>query len=154
MKSSSTSILEKNIDPVLQASAVYVAALFLTLLGKFVELIGLIDVTERFPWLCSASFMLLFAIFNSILSLSSKDMNKYWGRSMMCFMGLAVISGLTAYLISGININDAGSYRWIYIVVTVGYLVFMSIMGFMKRIVEFAEKEEWNSPKQRSKKRR
>lgn len=73
---------------------------------------------------------------------------------MMSFMAVAALSGGTAYLLSGIAINDAGSYRWIYIVVTIGFLVFMSIMGFMKRIVEFAQKEEWNSPKQRNKKRK
>lgn len=39
------------------------------------------------------------------------------------------------------------TYRWIYIVVTFGFLVFLSMVNFMKKIVEFAEKEEWNQPR-------
>ncbi|MGK0452465.1 MAG: hypothetical protein ACJAXE_003142, partial [Neolewinella sp.] len=45
-------------------------------------------------------------------------------------------------------------YKWIYFVVTFGYLVFLSMIAFMKKIVEFAQKEEWNRPKLRQKKRK
>ena len=78
-------------------------------------------------------------------------MSKYWGRSIYSFMGLALGSGLTAYLFSSLTISEAGSYRWIYVVLTVGYLVFLSIVTFMRRIVEFAQKEEWNHPRIRHK---
>lgn len=39
-------------------------------------------------------------------------------------------------------------------VVTFGYLVFLSIVGFIKRIVEFAQREEWNQPRPRNRKKR
>jgi len=32
---------------------------------------------------------------------------------------------------------------------TVGYLVILSIVSAMKNIVNFAEREEWNEPRQR-----
>jgi hypothetical protein len=79
---------------------------------------------------------------------------KYWGRSIYSFAGLAAASGLLAWGLSGLSISEAGSYKWIYFVVTFGYLVFLSMIAFMKQIVEFAQKEEWNKPKLRQKKRR
>lgn len=88
-------------------------------------------------------------MFNSIYSLSAKDTGKYWSRSMIGFAGLAIFSGLLAWLFSQVSIGDARSYKWIYFVLTFGYLVFLSMMAFMKRVVEFAQKEEWNRPRPR-----
>ena len=96
-------------------------------------------------------FMLLFAMFNSVISLSVADMIKYWGRSVYGFLGLAAGAGFLAYLFSSIPIGEAGSYRWIYVVVSFGYLVFLIIMALVRKIVEFAEKEEWTQPRQRRK---
>ena len=95
--------------------------------------------------------MLLFALFNSIFSLSSENLMKYWGKSLYCFMGLAAGAGFFAYLLSSLTMNEAGSYRWIYIVVAIGYLVFLSMMAMLRRIVEFAQREEWHQPRQRRK---
>jgi hypothetical protein len=93
--------------------------------------------------------LLLFALFNSLLSLRADNFAKYWGSSVYSYMALAFGSGLAAWLFSGIDLRDAGTYRWIYLVVTFGFLVFLSMVNFMKRIVNFAEKEEWNQPRKR-----
>ena len=57
---------------------------------------------------------------------------------------------MAAWGFSGVPLNDAGSYRWIYIVVTVGFIVFLTMVNLMKIIVNYAEKEEWNEPRKRS----
>ncbi len=142
-----SSFFYKAYNPALQAFIVLIAGIIVTLGSKVVDSSGIMIVGERFPWLSAASFLLFFAIFNSIFSLSAKDINQYWTRSMLAFAGLALVSGLCAWGFSKIHIYDAGSYSWIYIVVTFGYLVFLSMMGFMKRIVEFAEKEDWQRPR-------
>jgi membrane-bound metal-dependent hydrolase YbcI (DUF457 family) len=149
MSEATDSFYYKAYNPILQAGIVLGAILAVMIGGAFIKSTGLIEVGDRFPWLTAASFMLFFAMFNSIFSLSAKEMNQYWSRSMMSFMGLALASALLAWLFSSISINDAGSYRWIFIVVTIGYLVFMSMMRMMKNIVEFAEREEWNQPRKR-----
>ncbi|MFZ2899480.1 MAG: hypothetical protein WA004_12700 [Saprospiraceae bacterium] len=148
------SLYAKAYNPVLQAAVIFGASLLVILVAKFIDLAGIVDVGQRFPWLSAASFMLFYAVFNSIFSLSSNNSNQYFSRSVFSFMGLAVANGLIAWLFSSLTINEAGSYRWIYVVITFGYLVFMSIMGFMKRIVEFAQREEWNHPRIRSRKKR
>ena len=147
-----TSIFERKIDPLYQAGGTLVAVFVSILLGSVVSA-GTDDfVTPKWPWLCAASFLLFFALFNAIMSATSDNLMKYWGRSIYAFLGLAVGSGLLAWGFSGLSIGQAGSYKWIYFVVTFGYLVFLSMIAFMKRIVEFAQKEEWNRPRLRSRK--
>ena len=122
------------------------------MLSKIVKLSGLVTVSELFPWTTASSFMLLFTLFNCLFFLSAKQSMKYWQFSMYSFFGLAVLSGGAAYLFSMIPIGEAGSYRWIFIVVAIGYLVFLSLMTLMRNIVEFAEREEWTQPRRRRKK--
>jgi hypothetical protein len=104
-------------------------------------------VSQKFYWLTSTALMLFYAVFNSVACLTSKNMNIYFRDSVYSFAALAVASGYFAYLFSGINIFDAGSYSWLFKVIFIVYLVFMSMIRAMKVIVEFAQKEEWNAPK-------
>ncbi len=149
MSDTNTSFLNRAQDPIIQAAIVFGLGLIVMIGGKLIGLTNILSVSDRFPWMTASAFILFFAMFNSIFSLSSDDMNKYWGRSMLSYAGLVLCSGLLAYLFSSIPVREAGSYRWIIIILTFGYLVFMAIVRSLKSIVEFAEKEEWNSPKQR-----
>ncbi|MEL6866429.1 MAG: hypothetical protein AAFP19_18535 [Bacteroidota bacterium] len=151
MTNSSTSVFEKAYNPVLQAAIVFGLGLTFMVLAKLVKWTGIMSPSDLFPWTTAASFMLFFSMFNSIFSLSAKNLNQYWNRSIISFMGLAVMLGLIAWLFSAVAISDAGSMKWIYIVLTLGYLIFLSMVGFIKRIVEFAQREEWNQPRKRRK---
>ncbi|MFK7933403.1 MAG: hypothetical protein AB8G22_07825 [Saprospiraceae bacterium] len=151
MDPNTSDFYEKAYNPFLQAGIILAGMITVVILSKLVNSTGLLDVGPKFAWMSAASFMLFFAVFNSVFSLSSKNLNRYWGRSIMAFMGLAAVMAGAAYLFSGMTIDEAGSYRWIFFVVTFGYLVFLSIMGAMKNIVEFAQKEEWNHPRIRRK---
>jgi len=149
MANEESSIFTKAHHPAIQAIGIFVAGVFVTCCSKIIQSIGLLEVGERFPWMTAASFLLFFAIFNSISSVAAKDANKYWTRSMFSFGGLAVASGLAAWGFSQLSIEEAGSYKWIFVVLTFGYLIFLSMMGFLKRIVNFAEKEDWQHPRKR-----
>jgi uncharacterized membrane protein YtjA (UPF0391 family) len=63
------------------------------------------------------------------------------------FLLLAFTGAVLAYLFSGLAIGEAGSYQWIFIVVTICYLIFLTMVNLMKKIVDFAMKEEWNQPR-------
>ncbi len=111
------------------------------------------EIEQRFPWTITASFILFYAVWNSLVSLLASNLENYWGRSISSYIVLAGLSGLTAWFFSSLTINEAGPYRGIYIVLTIGYLVFLSVIGFMKKIVEFAQKEEWNQPRLRKRRK-
>lgn len=135
--------------PPMQAVAVLAIALVLMFLGWAFTASGIITFEPLFAWSIGAAFMLFFAMMNSLLSIKAVSFTKYWGASMYSFMALAFCTSMSAWLFSGIPLKEAGSYRWIYIVVTIGFIVFLSLVNTVKIIVRFAEKEEWNQPRKR-----
>ncbi len=137
----------KNYSPFQQAGIVALGALLLMGGAKLLDWAGIVQMEQLFPWSIATAFSLLFAIFNSLMSLRSDNAMKYWGSSMYSYIGLAAVNGTAAWLFSGIRLSDAGTYRWIYIVVTFGFLVFLSLVNFVRKIVDFAEREEWNQPR-------
>ena len=134
-------------NPAVQALVVLTGAFALMLIGWFLTVTKVYPAEPLFAWSIATAFMLLFAMLNSLMSLRADSFTRYWGRSMYSYLGLALCTGLAAWMFSGIPLREAGTYRWIYIVVTFGFLVFLSMVNFMKKIVEFAEKEEWNQPR-------
>jgi len=147
------SFFAKAYDPVMQAAVVLGCSVIFMAFVKVSSWSGVAEFKQVIPWVVAASFLLFFAVFNSVFSLSTDDMNKYWLRSIISYFSLAIISAGLAYLASSISFNDAGTIRWIFIVLTFVYLIFLSIVNFMKRIVSFAEREEWNAPKKRKRRK-
>lgn len=140
----------KKLDsPIAQAVAILAGAIAIMLFGWLLTVTKVFVIDRLFPWSIAAAFLLLFALFNSLMSLRADSFTKYWGTSMYSYLGLALCTGLAAWLFSGIPLRDAGTYSWIYIVVTFGFLVFLSMVNFMKKIVQFAEREDWNQPRRK-----
>ena len=137
------------IDPARQAVIVFGLSLGALIIGLILQSSGLSEFQDHFPWTIATSFMLFFIVFNTVFSLSSPDMNKYWIRSVSCYAVLAIVSALTAYLTSSIPFGEAGTFKWLFIVFSFSYLVFLSMVRFMRNIVEFAEREDWQAPKKR-----
>jgi hypothetical protein len=143
------SYLDQNISPVKQAIYILSGAMFFMLGGFALSKAGIMTPNRLFPWEVATGASFLFGIFNSVMSLNAKDFVKYWSASIYSFLGLALVNGLAAWGISGVAIGDAESFKFIYLVVTFGFLVFISMVNIMKKIIEFAQKEEWNSPRTR-----
>ena len=137
-------------DPPRQAAIFFGAAVASMLLTLALNQTGWYTVDILFPWSVATAFLLLFAVFNSLMSPNADSFMRYWGRSIYSFIGLAFLNGIAAWLFSGVPLREAQSYRWIYIVVTIGFLVFLTMVNLMKKIVSFAEKEEWNQPRRRN----
>ncbi len=133
----------------MQAAAVFAGALVIMGIGWALTATGIILFEPLFPWSIGSALMLFFAMMNSLLSLRAPSFVKYWGASIYSYLALAFGTSLAAWGFSGIPLREAGSYRWIYIVVTVGFIVFLTMVNLMKIIVRFAEKEEWNQPRKR-----
>lgn len=104
--------------------------------------LGVLAENPHFPWLVSASMLLFFAIFNCAFSLNAPNANRYWLHSIISYVILVFVAGGLAYLITGISIYEARSMKWMYFVFTFGYLVFLSIVNFMRIIVKIARRED------------
>ena len=143
----------KLVNPLRQAAVVVGLVLVFDIGAFFLSSAG-VEMKQDTPWVIGATFILFFAIFNAILSLLAKNMDQYWTRSMIGYVAVAGIAGLLAWAFSSQSINEAGTFRWIYIVLTFGYLLFLSMIRAMRKIVEFAQREEWNQPKLRKRKKK
>lgn len=136
------SIFEIEIHPLVQAGIILGAIAIITLLGLASEALGISKEEPIFPWIISVTMLLFFAIFNSVLGIAYKDQGKYALMSMLAFIVVAVLGGGLAWLISGVSLNDAKSIKWIYVVFSVGYILFFTMVRTMRRIVSIAQKQD------------
>lgn len=133
------SILEKKIHPLRQALAIALVVIVFLILVKMGRSE---NANPRLFWEIAASGLLFFAIMNSVLSIAYEDQNFYWLYSIMGFGGLIVSCGGLAFLFSGITIDEAGSFRWIFLVFTMGYIILLAIVRTMKKIITIAQRED------------
>lgn len=90
----------------------------------------------------SLSILLTFALFNSVMSLPYKNQNDYWFYSTISYVLVALTGVVLSYLLKGILILDSGIFKWLYLVFTFGYLVFLSIVRAMRKIVQIAQRQD------------
>jgi hypothetical protein len=145
--------VQKLYNPLWQSLAAVVLAFGLMLVWKLLASAGM-PISPRFPWMAAGASMMVYALVTSIVSLSAKNTTWYWAKSVLGYIGVVVVTGFGAYLFSKLSIDEAGSFRWIFMVVTFGYLVFISVTNLMRKIVELAMREDWQSPRFKIKKRR
>ncbi len=138
----SKSLFAREIDPFVQAAYVFGGSIFFTLLSKFMSSVGIGGYEAHVPWTMSAAALMFFALFNSVFSLSCQNQNRYWFRSIIAYIGLVLLGGMFSYLLSGLSISEAKSFKWIYLLFTFGYLTFLSIVTLMRKIVGIAQKQD------------
>lgn len=136
-------------SPIVQATVVLALAVIIMTIVALVNLLYPKSFGTLVPWAIATAFMLFFAMMNSLLSLRADSFVQYWQKSMYSYMALALGTGLIAWAFSGVPIAEAESYRWIYLVISIGFIVFLTLVNLMKIIVKYAEKEEWNEPRNR-----
>lgn len=133
---------DKLSNPIYQGIFLLVLALLIIVFGKIFNAVGLIEVSNLFSWLINTSFILLFAMMNAVLSLYSDNQMKYWSYSLYSFMGFLVASGAMAFIFSGVGISEAATYKWLFFMLTIIYLVFIAIVRLMRFIVDLAQKQD------------
>ena len=151
MEKQETSFFEKSYNPILQGAVILGFAVLIMLLAKIIQWTGIADIAGQAFWIIAGTSILLFALSNSILSLSSKDMDNYWVRSIPTYAAVMIMSSSFAYLFSAMTMQEAGTFKWIFMVLTFGYLLFLSMMRFMRKIVDIAQEEDDNWTKRMKK---
>jgi hypothetical protein len=139
---SQNSLFDRQIPPYVQLGGILLLSVILMLLSKLAPTVPYASTAGIMPWVVLCGMILFFALINSILSFSATDGSKYWMQSVFSFGALLIIGGILAWAISGVSINEAGSVRWIYFVLTFGYLVFLSIVNLIKFFVALARRQD------------
>jgi hypothetical protein len=141
---SDKSFFSKDLSPYKQAGMVLALMLFLMLFAYIFELVGISKKDEMTPWIVAIAMVMFYSLMNCILSLSTKDEVGYWLKSVLSFVVIIIVGVMVSWAISGLSIFDSKSLKWIFLVFTFVYLVLISILRFMKRIVRIAQKQDEN----------
>jgi|GEM_PF-243204 len=96
---------------------------------------------EQF-WEASLVILMAFGLFNAVFSIPYKDQLTYFRNSIFSYALVAAVGILLATWFSGVSIGESGSFRWLYAVFTFSYLVFVSIVNAMRKIIEIAKKQD------------
>ena len=129
-------------QPLFQAAIIFVLVAFLALIDRGSNVSGVGTSTQNSPWILMTACILFYALCSSILSLKAKQANRYWRDAILSFVLLMVASAATATVLSGQSMDEAGSFRWLFVVMSVGYLVFLTIVRLMKKIVDLAIRQD------------
>ena len=93
-------------------------------------------------WIVGTAMIFCFIIINSVVALKSEPILPYWSKSLLIFVGLLVFTYAWCYMLTGKQIDDVGSFRWLWIVLSMVYIVFFIIARTMKRIVDIANEQD------------
>ena len=93
-------------------------------------------------WIVGTAMILCYIILNAIVALRIEPIIPYWSKSVTFYIGTLVFVYAWSYLLSGKSIDEAGSFRWLWLVLTLVYMVFFAIARSMKRIVDYALKQD------------
>jgi hypothetical protein len=97
---------------------------------------------KRLPWTLAIAFLLLYMVYNAIIGLVSVKIKRYWLYSIYSFAALMFINSFCANRISGLPMDEAGTYRWLFFVFCPVYLFFIVMVSLIKKVVEIAERED------------
>ncbi len=141
MRKEYRSIFSREIHPLKQ----FVIGLIMILLSMLFTMLianGKEDFDKIIYWEISFAVLMGFALFNSIFSYSYEKKSSYFIISLASYVFLALFGGFASYYFSGIRLDDADSFKWLYIVFTFSYLVFISIVNMMRTIIELVKKQD------------
>lgn len=93
-------------------------------------------------WAIATAMLLGYVILNAITVLRIDRDSRYWGWSVMSLLGLMTFSYLLSWLLSGRHIDEAGSFRWLWFVLTFVWMIFFAIARSIKRIVAIAIRQD------------
>ena len=130
------------LKPLHQAGMMVGMIIILTLVDNLMPHDDVFFKANAGPWIVSTAMVLLFIIINTVVALRIENVVPYWSFSILSFFALLAFSYGWCYILSGKHIDEVGSFRWLWMVLTMVYFVFFIISRTMKRIVDIAIKQD------------
>ncbi|MBK8701415.1 MAG: hypothetical protein IPN29_18465 [Saprospiraceae bacterium] len=136
------SIFEMNISPFRLVIWTILGALFFQIIVSIFNRGESAVFFQRTHYTIVLSFLMVFSMFCAVLSLSSKDEDNYWWKSLAAYTIQAIVGGLTAYAFTGLSPDEAGPFRWMFFVFTFGFILLLAIFRTMRFLMGLAQKED------------
>lgn len=128
--------------PLYQAALIAGMILVFTLVDAILPHSNTLFEKNAGSWIVATAMILCYVILNSVVALRIEPIVPYWSRSVVIYFALLAFSYAWCYFLSGLHIDDAGTIRWLWFVITLVYMVFFAIARSMKRIVDLAIRQD------------
>ena len=93
-------------------------------------------------WTNCIAMVLFYIVANCLLSLRTSTNAKYVRDSIFAFIALSAAGILISQFLSEKSMDQSGSFRWLFIVLGVGYMIFLGIINTMKFLLEWAKSQD------------
>ncbi len=140
----SNSLFARSIHPFKQATTILAFYIVCNIFVWAFVSAGVLDKNPVLYWEAGFTCIMIYVIFSSALCFSYKNKMQYYTFALIAFAIMVVVTGFGAYFISGLSIDEVhhGSFRWLYIVFTFSYLVLLTIVNAMSKIINYARKQD------------
>ncbi|MCB0601934.1 MAG: hypothetical protein KDC28_11925 [Saprospiraceae bacterium] len=136
----STSIFYRKFPPVQQALSVGALAFLVMLITKWVDSGN--PKAWQDEWTVVIAFLLFYSVTNCVFALGSTNQSQYFNRSVLAYAGLATGLLLIAFALTQVSFLNSGIFRWMFIVVSLVYLILLGIVQAVYRIMRYAQKQD------------
>ncbi|HRI00924.1 MAG TPA: hypothetical protein PK006_07730 [Saprospiraceae bacterium] len=123
------------------SSLIALVIIVFILIGRWIKLLS---PDPESIWMITTAILLFYILFNCLFSFQTKDKMEYYAQSIYTYVALIVSGILVAQFITGQTLFETDSHPWIIMVFSMVYLVFISILNLIRKIVEIALRQEKN----------
>ena len=142
MEPKKQSIFDRPFNPIHQG--ILVLAIYIILLCTiiFLNSIKWINFQPLDHWKYATSMILFYVMLCCVFCFSAKEKMIYYRNSIFTYVILLfVFSGISQWF-SGLSIFEAESYSWILTVFSIIFIVMLTIINMVRKIVEIAIKQD------------
>lgn len=136
------SIFDHSFKPVYQGLmvvSIYIVLLLVILILKFIHWIELEPLDY---WKFSTSLVLFYIMVSCIFCFTAKEKITYYRNALFTYAAIIfTFTGISNWF-SGISLFQAESYSWILTVFSIIFIVMLTIINLVRKIVEIAIKQD------------
>jgi len=142
-------------EPMWQSAYIILIGLAISLV-TFISIKTGVEIPASFYWTIVSAMCLMFALSSSLIGLGNVGgWDKYLLKSILFYFITFLVLGTIASFFSGVMWNELEkSYFVLFGSLTIGYIVFVTIAGFMKKVKALLDKEEAYHKEQSRKRKR
>ena len=137
-----TSIYQREVTPMMQAATVFglILVIFFGLYLSYLFKWYMYDPMDI--WMIGTAMMLFFILFNCIFGFNNENITIYFRNSIYSYIVLVLVTCLLCQWITKVSVFDAKTYSWILVVFSIVYIIFMTVLGLIKKIVSIDIKQD------------
>ena len=139
--SSVKKIKDKLSDPINQAVIILTGCLFFQIFSLLLTA-NAVPENNTGPWIVAGASTLFYAFVNAVVSLQGEQIGTYFTRAVSGYFLMLLGSAAMAYAFAGFSAAGSASIRWIFIMITFSYFIFITIAFFMRKIINYAQRQD------------